>query len=141
VIQFQLFRGHNEEQTAANFTDFINCPKVHTEVWKKIIQNPEVCNLNSKAFREKLPLESEEITQDSNQESGLYCLHQLKVLRVFICCVISVGAGFATALYLATTIDVATGFTVRAFILAVPSLFLAVLAFVLAASRRSERLM
>jgi hypothetical protein len=40
--------------------EFIDYPKVHPVVWKKIIQNPEVCNPNSMAFREKLPLESEE---------------------------------------------------------------------------------
>jgi uncharacterized membrane protein len=123
--------------------EFIDYPKVHPVVWKKIIQNPEVCNPNSMAFREKLPLESEEITQDSKQESviGLYCLHQLKVVKVFVWCVIGVGAAFTTALYLTRRVDVATGFTVGAFILAIPSLFLAVLAVVLAASRPSERLM
>jgi hypothetical protein len=53
---------------------------------------------------------------------------------------LGVGGAFAIALYLAKTIDISTGFTVGAFILAVPSLFLAVLAVVLAATRRTGEL-
>jgi hypothetical protein len=44
-------------------------PQVHPEIWKKIIDDPGLCDPYSKTFRNKLPAESKEIAEmESNEQ-------------------------------------------------------------------------
>jgi len=83
-------------------------------------------------YRELLPVMERKIHDDNNGDSitGLYFKHYLVVLRVFMVCGSCVGLSMVIAL---TRADASTGFTIAAFILAVPALFVAVLALTIAA--------
>jgi hypothetical protein len=56
--------------------------------------------------------------------------------RVFVWCSVCITVALAIALYVGRVVDTATGFTVGAFLLAVPSPFLAILAVVVAVRKR-----
>jgi len=113
-------------------------PQVHPEILRKIVDDPDLCDPHSKIFRDKLPAHFRDVLETSHYEkiNGLYFKHQLMVGRLFIWCCVCVGTTFAIAVYVGRAVDTATGFTVGAFLLAVPSPFLAILAVVVALRRR-----
>lgn len=83
-------------------------------------------------YRNIMPLIPRKIDDDNNGIPiiGFHFVHHLIILRVFMMCCGCLAMAMGIAL---TRADSATGFTVGAFILAVPALLVAVLALVLAA--------
>ena len=90
------------------------------------MDNPDLCSPDSTYYRDLLPVVSEEIFGNSVEFTGLYFMHSPMIMRIFIMCCVWIVMGLAISLHLAKTIDVSTGFTVGAFILAVPAILLAV---------------
>ena len=120
----------------ADFVGFVDNPKLPGTRWKRLLNNPEECGRASVKYRNLLPVKDNELIDDTDTEvTGLYFKHGLIALRVFNMCCFCVILAMGIALYLAKIADAATGFTVGAFILAAISLFLAVLAIVVASTR------
>ena len=105
-------------------------PEVHEEEWIKafdaLFDNIDL--LVSTQYRELLPVEHREIIGYNVHFRGLYFTHGLKRMRVFIACCIWVALGLSIALHVAKKTDPGTGFTIGAFIIAIPALLVAVLA-------------
>jgi hypothetical protein len=131
-------RSKAGNEIEVDFLNFVDTPKCSR--WRRLIEDPGRCQETSTKYRELLPLEPQEVTDDSKLViEGLYFVHGWKLARVFCACCGFVFAALGVAVYLAKTVDTSTGFSVGCFILAVPALFLSVLAVVVASTRRSNR--
>jgi hypothetical protein len=117
----------------ADFVGLVEHPSLPGNLWKRIWDDPtNWCGENSMKFRDLLPSTEEKLDADNTGQSvvGLYFRHDLFVVRVFNVCAIC----FVIAMIIAMTrADAATGFTLGAFVMSVPALFVAVLALVVAA--------
>ena len=86
-------------------------------------------------YRELLPVQPCEMDGDNDgiPVVGLYFKHDLMMFRVFVFCAgwVAIAMGIA-----ATRADAAVGWAIGTFLLAVPALFIAVLALVVAVTRR-----
>jgi hypothetical protein len=104
-------------------------PKVNAEVWKEIIQDPQICNHRSQYFRDKLPVGSYKNLELSTEICiGLYCQYRLQATKAFCWACFLVAVSGAITVYYAKTIELSTGFTVGAYFVGVFRLFLAFIA-------------
>jgi hypothetical protein len=126
------------ENMKAFWLERIDPPKVHPEAWKDLIQDPDSCEDGKKVFRDKLPVEEYKDLKSSDVCMGFYCEYQIQAIRAFYWCSFFVVISVLIVLYYSKTIDVATGFTVGAYFVAVFALFLALIGFVLASTRRRQ---
>jgi len=106
-------------------------PKLLGIRWKKYIEHPTRHQKTSTKYRNLLPLRERPISgdDDSSSVTGLYFVHELMILRVFIWSMICAAVALVVALHFT---DTSTGFTVGNFILTVITLFVAVIALALA---------
>jgi hypothetical protein len=115
----------------------VDNPKIPGAIWKKIVENPELCGRGIK-YRECLPLQTDKIVDANNDApiEGLYFVHDLRLIRVFTLSTVGCGIALVIALYTTKISDPSTGFTVGAFILAAIAVYLAFLSLVVSVSRK-----
>ena len=105
--------------------------------WTKLLQDPEQLG-NNTTYRDKLPVGPEGteviVGEDNDMIIGLYFKLAVKMHRVCILCAFCVVLAVGLAMHVSETKDMATAFTVATFVVAVPSLFLAILAVAVVAS-------
>lgn len=115
---------------------YVDVPKLPGDRWRRLINDPVECGFTSIKYRNLLPVVDNKLRDDAEAKViGLYFKHQLIALRVFNTCCVCVISATALCIYMAKTSDTATAFTVGAYILAAISVFLAVLAIVVAVTR------
>lgn len=93
-------------------------PRNCREAWKDLIQDPGICEYGKIVFRDKLPVEEHKVLQSSDICMGFYCEYQIQAIscRAFYWCSFSVAIS-VIIVYDSKTFDVATGFTVGAYLL------------------------
>lgn len=149
-----MFFGPDNEFWEAYYVGPVENPKVPGFRWKKLLQDPEQLD-NKTTYRDKLPVgpEFEEpefeglelerpefkgpktiVGEDNDLIIGLYFILAVKMHRVCILCAVCVVLAISVAMHVSETKDMATAFNVATFIVAVPSLFLAILAVAVVAS-------
>lgn len=117
----------------ADYVSMVDTPTRAKRQWKTALNNPSICGRSSTAFRDSLPLQPVKVIDNNQIIIGLYLIHGVEILRVFFMCCLWVVLALGIALHFGRTGDVGAGFTVGSFILGIPTLLLAILAFVKAA--------
>ena len=74
----------------ADFIGFVD-QDIPGTLWKRKLDYPGRCGPRSTKYRDLLPVEPQALAEGTEIVEGLYFIHQLKILRVFLLSCVCVG--------------------------------------------------